>query len=358
MTSMISVQRESARNHFPWFRLRPWPKEQMESVRPGKAGMAITLLVLGLHLASLSLAPGALGQQKKNGEEEAPKPIPEHILRLMAGDPLARLEAMQVLRTNPARSREELLDTIQRVPPSPGRWHAIMSLVEFGKMEDIAQLLVLHGKSADPWERRIIEGVAAGLYAPGSGKGDLSTIVQDFSFVQTRAPREIPRANQGKWVLSRWSFHVYHRSSLPLRVIKKVLPLRGVAFGERVELEKALKKRIRRKDWKAHGPLLLAPVEQIESQAVVTGLARVRISNPLDRPVLVRVGLDAWFGGFLKPPEKALVYVEPGGESTVDVPVQPLGIPDGPSIRLDLRLMEVNRGFIPSFSKLYLPLEL
>jgi hypothetical protein len=141
-------------------------------------------------------------------------------------------------------------------------------------------------------------------------------------------------------------------------VIKKVLPLRGVAFGERAELEKSLKKRFRRKDWKAYGPLLRAPMERIESQAVVTGLVRVRISNPLERPVLVRVGLDAWFGGFLTAPEKALVYVEPGGESTVDVPVQPLGIPWGPPIRLDLRLMEVNRGHIPSFNKLYLPLEL
>lgn len=321
--------------------------------------MAIVLPVLGLLLALSILAPGAVGQEGRSGDDEgASNPIPEHILQIMDEDPLVRLVAMKVLRRDPVRSREELLDAIQRDPPPPRRWRSIMTLVEFGKMEDIALLLKLHGKSADPWERRMIEGVSAGLYTPGSTKRDLSSIVQDFSFVQTRAPREIPRADKGKWVLSRWSFQVYHRSSLPLRVIKKVLPLRGVAFAERAELEKALKNKFRHKDWKAYGPLLRAPVEQIASQAVVTGLVRVRIFNPLDRPLLVRVGLDAWFGGFLNAPEKALVYVEPGGESTVDVPVQPLGIPWGPPIRLDLRLLEVNRGHIPSFNKLYLPLEL
>ena len=282
--------------------------------------------------------------------------LPQVIANLVAPDPDGRLDAATALRADPIAARAALLDALQREDPVPERWRLVFRLSEFGQSEDIPLLLALRGASADAWERRVIEGVLQALYDPARQGDDLVPVVEDFSFIQTRPPTEIPDPDSGAWILSAWSFRVYHRNGVPLRVIRKIGSLRGVSHSSKERLEEAIAKRLNGKERQLHQESLLAAAEEVPALVGLQGLARVRLFNPLERPLLLTVSLDAWFGTFQEPPEVAWVYLEPGASGTVDLPAALRGSLRRPHIRLDLRLSEVNGALISNFHKLYLPI--
>jgi hypothetical protein len=134
-------------------------------------------------------------------------------------------------------------------------------------------------------------------------------------------------------------------------------PLRGRTFGSREQLAEAMQQRIGPQNLRALQPRLLASAETVPAQVRVEGLARVRLFNPLPRPLLLRVRLDVWFGQFPEPPPAVWVYLAPSQSQSLDLPAGLLGSLERSSVRLDLRLSEVNGPFLPGYHKLYVPLQ-
>jgi hypothetical protein len=313
-------------------------------------------LLLASALVLLRPGPGVAARETATATAPSGPPSPE-VLALASGDPDREWPALAVLRHDPAAARTALLQALSRDPPLPGRWRLIFRLEEFGKAEDVPLLLQLRQQAQNPWERRIAEGAARALYDPAGAAPGIETVVQDFSFIQTRRPTPVDDPNQGKWMLTHWSLGDYNRDDVPLAVIKALRPLRGKPFGTRQQLADALARYVGPRDWKALHDRLLASAENIPARVQLQGLARVRLQNPLQRPLLLRVSLDAWFGRFREPPGEAWVYLDAGASQVVDLPVEPQGATDRPQMRLDLRLDEVNDGPIPDVHKLYLPLQ-
>ena len=334
-------------------RVPPAAITAIRSATPGGGSRrppATALIWAMLLLAGPTMAPAA----KEQAEPAAA--LPQAIAGLVAPDPDGRLDAVTALRADPVAARAALLDALQREDPVPERWRLVFRLSEFGQSEDIPLLLALRGASADAWERRVIEGVLQALYDPARQGDDLAPVVRDFSFIQTHPPTEIPDPDSGGWMLSAWSFRIYHRNGVPPRVIHKIGSLRGVSHSSKERLEEAIAKRLKGKERQLHQESLLAAAEEVPALVGLQGLARVRLFNPLERPLLLTVSLDAWFGTFQEPPDVAWVYLEPGASGTVDLPAAPRGSLHRPHIRLDLRLSEVNGALISSFHKLYLPI--
>jgi hypothetical protein len=317
----------------------------------------LPVLLLAGALLALRPAPGVAAREAP-APAAAPKgpPSPE-ILALAGGDAERETAALALLRGDPAAARAALLAALQRDPPLPGRWRLIYRLEEFGKEEDVPLLLQLRENAQNPWERRIAEGAARALYEPVLDATGLESVVQDFSFIQTHRPTPLDEPSQGKWMLTRWSLGDYHRDDVPLAVIKELRGLRGKPFDTRQALADALQKRLTARDWKALRDRLLASAETVPARTQLEGLARVRLLNPLQRPLLLRLSLDAWFGGFREPPGEAWVYLEAGAAQTVDIPVAPQGLTERQQMRLDLRMKQVDGPFIPDFHKLYLALQ-
>jgi hypothetical protein len=313
-------------------------------------------LVLPLLVAVLvGWQPGA-GQAAKEAVPPPEAPPPQ-IQALLNSDVAQQWSALATLRQDPAAARAALVLALQREEPLPGRWRLMSRLVEFGTREDVPLLLQLRAGAQNEWERRIAEGVARALYSPVGPMPGLEAVVQDFSFIQTQRPAPLDDPASGKWMLTRWTLNDYQRDDLPLAVIKQLRPLRGKPFDTRNELADALSRRVGPKDWKALRDRLLASAESVPARVQLEGLARVRLQNPLQRGLLLRISLDAWFGRFREPPEEVWVYLEPGGSRTVDLPVVAQGSLERPQMRLDLRLREADGSIIPGFHKLYLLLQ-
>ncbi len=315
------------------------------------------LLALSALLALL-LAPAPGLAAKEGAATPLPAaPTPPEILALLNADPAVQAGALAGLRRNPAAARAALVQALQREEPLQGRWRLIFRLMEFGSAEDVPLLLQLRAGAQNDWERRIADGAARSLYNPVGDATGLDSVVQDFSFIQTQPPAPVDDPVRGKWMLTRWSLADYTRDNVPLEVIKQVRTLRGKPFDSRAQLAEAVQKRLTPRDWKALQTRLQVSMETVPARVQLEGLARVRLLNPLQRPLLLRIALDAWFGRFRDPPGDAWVYLEPSSTLTVDLPVAPQGTLERAQVRLDLRLEEIDHGILPGLHKLYLPLQ-
>jgi hypothetical protein len=283
--------------------------------------------------------------------------MPPELAPLLGDDLAAQSETLARLREDPTQARAWLVQALQSSPPPPMRWRLVHRLGEFGEMEDLPLLLTLLQGEGEPMEKRVIRGTLSALYGNPPPTADFSALVQDFSFVQTRAPVRQLQSDQGRYMISAWSIQTLHQEAAPLSLVKKVLPLRGKPFPSRELLEEALKKQLREQEWNQNRDVLLRTVERVPERVKLEGLARVKVFNPLDRPLLIRVALDLWHGRFEQPPVPAWLYLEPGTSAGVDVPVTLQAPLDRAQPRMDLRLSEVNGAMIPSLHKLYLPLQ-
>lgn len=286
--------------------------------------------------------------------EKDPDPPPADVLALLDPDVDRQAAALARLRQNPEAARQGLLQALQGDDGPPERWRLIYRMVEFGHAEDVPLLLERRDKAANEWERRVAEGAVRALYDPVGAVVGLEGVVQDFSFIQTRRPE---REGSGeKWRLSSWSLADYHRDDVPLVLIQRLQDLRNKSYRDKDDLAGAMEKRVGPRAWKEHRERLMASVETILPSVTLRGLARVRLSNPLDRPLLLTVSLGVWYGRFDTPPPTTWVYLEPRANRTVDLPVAPQGSAERGQLRMDLRLGEVDGPLIPGFHKLYLPL--
>lgn len=343
----------------------------MSRKRPGRASIGLNptpffspwarLPRIAVALALLALllcgpAPWARAQQEK--EEEPPPPLPELMVALMHDAVEEQAAAMTLLRREPEVARSMLTEALQRESLPPGWWRLVVRLAEFGAAEDIPILLaVWRREGLEPAEREVITATLRTLYDPPGAGPSLEGMVTDFSFIQTEAPEPVSVRHAGRWMLSDRSFAELHRSEVPIRLIRRLRYLRNVPYREREELEEALLKQLGKRIMAEHGPTLLAAATRVAERNRVAGLARVRLYNPLERPLLLRISLNAWFAQFSGDPVSELIYLEAGLEGAQDLPITLEGDGGRPEVRLDLRLSHFNGAPIQVFQKLYLTLQ-
>ncbi len=302
------------------------------------------------------LAPAAPAQDRGADGELAALPLDPvvELEPLLAGDTGEWMAALAELRERPEQSRELLLAVVRDDPVLPRRWRLFHHLAEFGRLEDIPLLLERLAAVEAPLEKIALRGAAEGLYWP-SGRGEaLPFVVEEFSFLQTRGPVRLDGPGVGKPALSEESFRVLHGENVPVRVIRKLLALRGKTFETEARLNAALSRALGKKDWRTHRKVLLEAVERKTPSLAREGTLRVGLRNPLDRPVMLRVGFDAWFGRFDPPLNPALMYMEAGSSATLDLPARMVKREDGPPLRVDMRLWEVHGANLAAFQKLYI----
>lgn len=292
-----------------------------------------------------------------NGAESIAEPQPDPALELaglLEEDRADWLEALDRLRAQPEYTRQVLMLAVEEDFQSPYRWRIFHHLIEFGESEDIPLLLERIETAANPLERLALEGSARALYPAAYQGEDLSLVVEVFSFAQTKPAEVLQGRNTDKWVMSADVFANYHREGLPINVIKRLLPLKGRAYGSAESLERKIDSQLRKKQWKAHRQALLAPVRPVPSWMAQEGLLRFTMRNPLARPLMLKVAFNAWSSRFDPDLEPRYIYLAPEATRQVDIPVRVVKSRDISTARVGMRMWEVNGPFVPIFQKLYI----
>ena len=317
--------------------------------------LGVVLATVMIAAASLAVAqnPGNSRDGKRRNAAKLPNPAVA-LADLLDDDVSNWLEALNVLRAKPERSRRVMMLAVQQDLKSPNRWRIFHHISEFGRAEDIPLLLQRIDTASTPLEKLTLEGSARALYPAAYQGEDLSFVVEVFSFAQTKPPETLDGRHTNKLVMSRDVYANYHREGLPIDVIKRLLPLKGRAYGGSESLQRAISRLLRKKQWEAHRELLLAPIEPVPEWMAQEGLLRFSMRNPLDRPLLLKVAFNAWGSRFDPEVAPRYVYLAPEATKQVDIPVRVVKSRETAAARVGMRLWEVNGPFVPIFQKLYI----
>lgn len=234
----------------------------------------------------------------------------------------ARFQALDEMRVQPELARQALLLAVSDPAPVDGRWRLIRHLAEFGQTEDIPVLLDLAAQTQDPMERRFAIGSARALYPRYEPPADLTRAVADFIFLQTRPAQPYDEAHAGAWTLTPRAEEEYLRTEMPIATVVALRALRGKAYRDEESLAAAMQKKLSPIDWKNWQETLLASLAPLPPRVQMEGILRVRVSNPLERPLLVQIGFGVWRARFDSDPGQGLLFVKPGEEVRYEVPVR------------------------------------
>jgi hypothetical protein len=313
----------------------------------------------GLALAVLVAA----GADVSRAEAAAPDGAAVELARqawmpaLLGRDVNSRLDVLGQMRADPELAREALLLAVTSAEPVPGRWRLMWQLGEFGRVEDIPVLLARVTPESDPLEQRFALAAARALYPAFDQPADLSPTVADFLFIQTRPPQAYEPGREGTYTLTSRVFDEYHRAGLPIDILVTLKPLRDRSYNDRTSLAQSMQRVLSGSEWRLWQDTLLAAPEPAPPRAVLEGLLRVRLQNPGDRPLLVRVGYGLWRGRFDSEPPTALIYAPPGGEGRLEQPVRIVAPIQERGVRIDLRLRELYQQPQPLYRKLIVPVQ-
>jgi hypothetical protein len=305
-------------------------------------------------IAGLLLAHGAPPVRSGLPEGGAVDPAREAWIPALLGRSVpARFQALDEMRADPELARQALLLAVSDPAPLPERWRLIRHLAEFGMEDDIPALLAWLEKESDPMERRFVVGTAHALYPRYDPPADLARAAADFIFLQTRPPQ--PYDREGLWALTPRTVEEHHRGGVPIDVIAALQPLRDRAFPDRAALVAAMQRALAPADWRAWQETLLAPLAPFPPRVMLEGILRVRLVNPADRPLLVRIGFGIWRARFESDPPPGFLYIRPGEEGRYEVTVRPIAPLSPNPVRIDLRLREAHRPAQPLYRKLIIP---
>ena len=323
----------------------------MRAGRRVRAAMGL-LVLLAWSAGLLGLPPAALAQQKKTAPPALVK-LAEGLLRSDVDD---RLVTVTELRKNPEGAREAIAYLLDKSPSAKDRGRLAYHLIEFGDPENIALLAQLHAESKDPDERKALQGAMVALYASSGSPKELQNIGMDLTFVQSGPTTPIQDERTGGWAYTAWSFQLLHRRGLPLSLIEQVRAVPSRGFDTREELGETLKKRLKKDDWEKYHTLLEEAADQFTAKAEVEGRVRVRVTNPLTIPLLMRVNTGVWYGRFKTEPEEYWLYLPPGQTQRVELPLTAIGVRPERGLRVHLMVREVNGNLLPSPQPLIVPL--
>jgi len=343
-------------------RLGPRAASSLLSVLGSASRVAAVLFVL-----LLAVGTAHAQQAAADGPAEADVPLlsdplseSELVAALTEAPPPVRLEARERLRDDAESARELLRAAVTADPPPPDRWRLLHLFTEFGTAEDIPLLLEIHHQSESPREREVALGAARALYTPGGTPPDLSFAVQEFFFLRTEPPRSYEVEGAGGYRLSARSFSHLHVSDVPVTAIRALMPLRDKAFADRDALADAVRDALPGDGRRRLREVVMATAERIAPKRLVSGELRVRVTNPLQRPLLMVLSFDVWYGDAPEPPGARYAYLQPGESRRVTVPVRLVApVPEGdaaPRVRVDLRVREMAHPPMPLSQKLYVSL--
>lgn len=281
---------------------------------------------------------------------------------LLGEDNGAWFRALAEMRRYPELARDSLLLALSLSESHSRRWRLIHHLGEFGAVGDIPALLTLLDDEPSERERTLVLGSSRALYpvfAPGADPApDLASAVIEFIFIQTGTPQPYDTRREGTVTLDGDVFRAYYRTGLPAGVISRLQALRGKRFSGRDALAKAMEGRLKGRTWRKWGDALLQQAEPTPRRVMIEGILRAEVQNSAERPLLVAVDFDVWFGRFEPPPGQRLLYVLPGEIARLDQPVRIVSSVDGPPVRVDLGMREVHHAPAILFRKLYIPIGL
>ncbi len=341
-----------ARAPFTFRFRRPFPAHRMAA----SAGACVlaALLILG----TAALAPYAYAQPTPRPAAPPPKPVkppfPPEAQALLSPDTDAWMAGAAALRANP-RAREILLQALQNRPNNPRRWRLAFHLIEFGQADDVALLDTLLDEADGP-ERRAIVGALTALYPRPSTAIDLPKMVAEFTFAPQNAPEPFAPDTAGKVVVNDLAIQAYHQDNLPVRMIERVMGLKGRAYDGKPALAAAMQNQLAGSQWKDYGDRLMAPLTPIPARLSESGTLQIRFANPATRPVLLVGQLTAWYGRFDQAPAPLYVLIPPGGSVTEEVPVRIIAPADPGKVRVFLRFAELNATGAPEAAKLEIAL--
>lgn len=346
-------------------------------------GAAVFLLAGPLPLGAQAALPNVAAQSGGGASAETLAHLWPHIAALGGDGPAARLTALNALREDPLGAREALLLTLLPqpepgrgaaksgrpqamatavapvvAPPFSGPRHRLFNaLIEFGLPQDVPALLTLRDGELTALERQTLDGLLRSLYETGDPQPEPSSLIFAFSFVQSRPPQAMSSVNAGNWRIGAWSMSSLHRDALPPDLLRRLEGLGPRTFAQRGALEEAIKQQLGAGSFKEHGHAIMLRAERVPSRVALQGQVRTQLRNPLPRPLLIEVSLGLWNGV----PEEAivprLVYMEPGQEAIVTMPVKARSTLEHTRLRIDLRLKEINGRTIPSRQKIYVPVQ-
>lgn len=294
-------------------------------------------LLAGLHGAPWAAAQAPAGQP---AEAELP-PVWGAVEALLGADDSDWLVALNALRTDPARARADMLRLLApEAEAGPRRWHLVHHLLEFGREQDIPQLLLLLGEETTPLERRVIAGTVRGLYGPLRETPPPPVLINNLTFLQSRPPVPYEPALAGKFVLRPGVFAAYHERGLDPKLILKMERFKGRRYDTLRDVADAVRPSFGRREWNDSWRDLLAPVSVMPARVVLEGVLRLDVYNPNERPLLLEAEFDAWYGHFEEQPATQFLYILPRQSASRDFRVRLIGRAERPPVRVDLRLRE------------------
>ncbi|MDH5751274.1 MAG: hypothetical protein OEZ59_02505, partial [Deltaproteobacteria bacterium] len=240
----------------------------------------------------------------------------------LQGDDLpTRLEALRELRTDPDKTRLAILEILSAPLDTAGAKKArkttalppektarlVYHFTEFALPEDMGLLAQLLEKTEHDIVRKALENTLKALYQPTGAVEQLSFLTQDLTFVQEGQPRLIENKLSGRWFYTPWSYRVLHREGLSTEMIERLSPFANRSFESREEALEEIKKALKPGEWTKYEALLSEAIDKVEDRAEISGRVRVRLTNPLQTPVMVRLWLHVWYGLFRNAPPEPMV---------------------------------------------------
>jgi hypothetical protein len=195
---------------------------------------------------------------------------------------------------------------------------------------------------AEGRERIALTAAIEALYPRPRVPVDLARVVTEFSFTPQDPPAAFGADAAGKWLVNDLAIQSYHQDGLPVRMIERLMTLRGRAYDSRGALAEALQKQMQGRQWADFGERLLSPIFPVPSRAAEAGMLQVRLTNPESRPVVVILNFQCWYGRFEQAPTQLYVLI-PAGEALVkQIPVRIVAPTEPGRARVFLRIREAN----------------
>lgn len=250
------------------------------------------------------------------------------------------MAGVAALRSNP-RARDIVLQALASRPASPRRWRLAHHLIEWGTPQDTGILSTLLGE-AEGVEQRALLGALTALYPRPAVPLDLATAVAEFVFVPREPPQAFAPETTGKYVVTDLAIQTYHQENLPVRLIERIMGLKGRAYDSRSALADAMGKQLQGRQWADFGERLLAPVSPVPARVSLSGDLQVRLNNPAQRPLLLVLTFQCWYGRFDPQPASRYVLIPPGETALEEVPVRLIAPAEPGRARIFLHYHELN----------------
>ncbi|MFI5400062.1 MAG: hypothetical protein ACHQZQ_03300 [SAR324 cluster bacterium] len=267
-------------------------------------------------------------------------PLPAEAKPLLDADVDTWMAGLDALRTNPS-AREVLLQALANRPTSPRRWRLAYHLMAWGSPQDLPVVdELLDG--AEGKERGTLISAMETLYPRPRVPVDLARVLTEFVFIPQDAPQRYGAQEAGRWLIDDRDLQDYQQEGLPIRVIERIMALRGRGFDSRAALADAMQKQIQGRLWADFGERLLAPVSSVPARLAQSGLLRMRLANPESRQLVIKATFQIWYGRFERTPTPLYVLLPPGQTVQREVDVRLIAPQEPGRPRVYLRIRESN----------------